>query len=50
MGFEDFLCNYKYYFKNLYLGFILSEEDKTTKRSIEYWFKVVDLDENGIIT
>lgn len=29
---------------------MLSEEDKTNPRSIEYWFKVVDLDSNGIIT
>jgi serine/threonine-protein phosphatase 2A regulatory subunit B'' len=38
MGFEDFLW------------YILSEEDKTTRTSIEYWFKVLDLDNNGIIT
>jgi serine/threonine-protein phosphatase 2A regulatory subunit B'' len=29
---------------------MLAEEDKTTVRSIEYWFKLVDLDNNGIIT
>jgi Ca2+-binding EF-hand superfamily protein len=45
MGFEDFLC-----IISLILGFILSEEDKTSRRSIEYWFKVIDLDDNGIIT
>ena len=38
MCFEDFLW------------YILSEEDKTTKTSIKYWFKVIDLDDNGIIT
>ena len=38
MCFEDFLW------------YILSEEDKTNKTSIKYWFKVVDLDDNGIIT
>jgi serine/threonine-protein phosphatase 2A regulatory subunit B'' len=38
MNFEDFVW------------YMLSEEDKTKKTSIEYWFKVVDLDENGIIT
>jgi serine/threonine-protein phosphatase 2A regulatory subunit B'' len=38
MGFEDFLW------------YLLSEEDKTTRTSIEYWFKVVDLDSNGLIT
>ena len=32
------------------VGFILCEEDKTTQQSIDYWFKVVDLDDNGIIT
>ncbi len=30
--------------------FILCEEDKTTIQSIEYWFKIIDLDDNGIIT
>lgn len=29
---------------------MLSEEDKTTDTSIEYWFKVIDLDNNYIIT
>lgn len=38
MCFEDFL----YY--------ILSEEDKTSSTSIKYWFKVLDLDDNGIVT
>jgi serine/threonine-protein phosphatase 2A regulatory subunit B'' len=38
MNFEDFIT------------FMLSEEDKTSQTSIEYWFKVVDLDANGIIT
>ena len=38
MCFEDFLW------------YMLSEEDKTTKTSIKYWFKVIDLDDNGIIT
>ncbi len=38
MGFEDFVW------------YLLSEEDKTTRTSIEYWFKVLDLDDNGIVT
>ena len=38
MGYEDFVW------------FMLSEEDKTTQRSLKYWFKVIDLDDNGIIT
>ena len=38
MGYEDFVW------------FMLSEEDKTTYRSLQYWFKVIDLDENGTIT
>jgi serine/threonine-protein phosphatase 2A regulatory subunit B'' len=38
MSYEDFVW------------FMISEEDKTTKRSLEYWFKIVDLDNNGIIT
>ena len=29
---------------------MLSEEDKTSKKSLQYWFKIVDLDDNGIIT
>lgn len=33
-----------------FVWFMLSEEDKTSQRSLEYWFKVVDLDNNGIIT
>ena len=38
MNYEDFVW------------FMLSEEDKTTDRSIRYWFKVIDLDDNNIIT
>ena len=38
MGYDDFVW------------FMLSEEDKTSPRSLQYWFKVVDLDSNGIIT
>jgi serine/threonine-protein phosphatase 2A regulatory subunit B'' len=38
MSYEDFIW------------FTLSEEDKTTDTSIEYWFKVLDLDSNDIIT
>ena len=37
MNFEDFIW------------FMLSEEDKTSLRSLHYWFKVLDLDDNGII-
>lgn len=33
-----------------FIWFMISEEDKTSIRSLEYWFKVVDLDQNGIIT
>ncbi len=33
-----------------FIGFILCEEDKTSRTSIEYWFKVLDLDDNGIVT
>lgn len=33
-----------------FIGFMISEEDKTSRTSIEYWFKVVDLDNDGIIT
>ncbi|CAL5194580.1 unnamed protein product [Lathyrus oleraceus] len=38
MGYEDFVY------------FILSEEDKTSEPSLEYWFKCVDLDGNGVLT
>ncbi|XP_062201587.1 probable serine/threonine protein phosphatase 2A regulatory subunit B''delta isoform X3 [Phragmites australis] len=38
MGYEDFVY------------FILSEEDKSSEPSLEYWFKCVDLDGNGILT
>lgn len=38
MGFGDFVW------------FILCVQDKTTVQSIEYWFKIMDLDGNGIIT
>ncbi|KAI3695979.1 hypothetical protein L1987_78985 [Smallanthus sonchifolius] len=38
MGYEDFVY------------FILSEEDKSSDPSLEYWFKCVDLDGNGVIT
>ncbi|CAI9773114.1 unnamed protein product [Fraxinus pennsylvanica] len=38
MGYEDFVY------------FILSEEDKSSEPSLEYWFKCIDLDGNGVIT
>ncbi|CAH8390420.1 unnamed protein product [Eruca vesicaria subsp. sativa] len=38
MGYEDFVY------------FILAEEDKSSVPSLEYWFKCVDLDGNGILT
>ena len=38
MGYEDFVW------------FMLSEEDKTTLRSLTYWFRIIDLDNNDIIT
>ncbi|XP_024399888.1 serine/threonine protein phosphatase 2A regulatory subunit B''alpha isoform X2 [Physcomitrium patens] len=38
MGYEDFVW------------FILSEEDKSSETSLEYWFKCVDLDCDGVIT
>lgn len=33
-----------------FVWFMLWEEDKSTKRSLDYWFKIIDLDSNGIIT
>jgi serine/threonine-protein phosphatase 2A regulatory subunit B'' len=38
MGYEDFVW------------FMLSEEDKTSARSQAYWFAIIDLDNNDIIT
>ncbi|KAF3456758.1 hypothetical protein FNV43_RR01412 [Rhamnella rubrinervis] len=38
MGYEDFVY------------FLLAEEDKSSEPSLEYWFKCIDLDENGVVT
>eukprot|EP01017_Pseudomicrothorax_dubius_P007160 TRINITY_DN12175_c0_g2_i1.p1 TRINITY_DN12175_c0_g2~~TRINITY_DN12175_c0_g2_i1.p1 ORF type:complete len:535 (-),score=141.47 TRINITY_DN12175_c0_g2_i1:61-1665(-) len=38
MSYEDFVW------------YLLCEEDKMTNRAIDYWFRVLDLDENGIVT
>ncbi|KAK9735238.1 hypothetical protein RND81_04G192700 [Saponaria officinalis] len=38
MGYEDFVY------------FILAEEDKSSEPSLEYWFKCIDIDGNGVIT
>ncbi|KAK1567888.1 hypothetical protein Q3G72_017780 [Acer saccharum] len=38
MSYEDFVY------------FILSEEDKSSEPSIDYWFKCIDLDGNGVLT
>ncbi|KAK2643673.1 hypothetical protein Ddye_018868 [Dipteronia dyeriana] len=38
MGYEDFVY------------FILSEEDKSSEPGLEYWFKCIDLDGNGLLT
>eukprot|EP00249_Psilotum_nudum_P014336 c24772_g2_i2 orf=649-2283(-) len=38
MDYEDFVF------------FILSEEDKSSEPSLEYWFKCIDLDSDGVIT
>lgn len=38
MGYEDFVY------------FMLSEEDKSAEPSLEYWFKCIDLDGNGVLT
>lgn len=37
MSYDDFVC------------FMLAEEDKSNPRSIDQWFKVIDLDDNDII-
>lgn len=37
MGYEDFVC------------FLMSEEDKTHPISIGYWFRLIDLDGDGVI-
>jgi serine/threonine-protein phosphatase 2A regulatory subunit B'' len=33
-----------------FVWFLLSEEDKTTETANEYWFRVLDLDGDGIVT
>ncbi|RZC80227.1 hypothetical protein C5167_042802 [Papaver somniferum] len=38
LGYEDFVY------------FMLSEEDKSSAPSLEYWFKCIDLDGNGVLT
>lgn len=38
------------YFNLTLQVFMLAEEDKTTYISLAYWFNVIDLDSNGIIT
>ncbi|CAL0316704.1 unnamed protein product [Lupinus luteus] len=38
MSYEDFVY------------FILAEEDKSSEPSLEYWFKCIDLDGNGLLT
>ncbi|CAM8960186.1 hypothetical protein QQ045_005319 [Rhodiola kirilowii] len=38
MGYEDFVY------------FMLSEEDKSCEPSLEFWFKCIDLDGNGVLT
>lgn len=38
MSYEDFVY------------FMLCEEDKSSIQSLNYWFKVIDLDDNQIIT
>ncbi|KAF9611149.1 hypothetical protein IFM89_027218 [Coptis chinensis] len=38
MGYEDFVY------------FMLSEEDKSSEPSLEYWFRCIDLDGNGVLT
>lgn len=38
MGYEDFIC------------FLMSEEDKTSPEALRYWFNVVDLNHDGVLT
>lgn len=33
-----------------FVWFIYCAQDKTTPQSIEYWFNILDLDHNGIVT
>lgn len=37
LDYRDFIC------------FMLAEQDKTTDVAIDYWFRVVDLDANGLL-
>jgi len=43
MNYNDFLCTFL-------IDFILSEEDKTSEKSIRFWFDILDLDSNGILS
>lgn len=38
MGYEDFIA------------FFMSEEDKTSEAALRYWFRVCDLDGDGLLT
>lgn len=33
-----------------FVWFIICAEDKTTRQSIEYWFRILDLDGDGIVS
>lgn len=33
-----------------FVWFIFCVEDKTTEQSIKYWFRILDLDNNGIVS
>ena len=53
MSYQQFICRYILYLNYqiyLFLDFILSEEDKKTEKSIRFWFRIFDLDQNEIIS
>jgi|LakMenEpi03Aug12_release.lakeMendotaPanAssembly.Ray.scaffolds.fasta_scaffold1129310_1 hypothetical protein len=44
MDYNQFIC------KDLNSDFIISEEDKTSEKSIRFWFNILDIDHNGILS
>lgn len=58
MGYEDFVCMLHWLAMHVrcspqacwcFAGFLMSEEDKTHPISIGYWFRLIDLDGDGVI-
>ncbi|OZJ06876.1 hypothetical protein BZG36_00028 [Bifiguratus adelaidae] len=56
MSYLDFICKYKALIALIFLtttvfsGFLLSEVDKNTTTAIEYWFRCMDIDGDGVLS